>query len=70
MRYRCASRHVEDLSDGRTVAPGEAIELDAKEDHDRRLVEEGKLLPIEEAPKSRSKKRSGGGDDNNEGSGD
>lgn len=51
MKYKLISDHAEDLADGRVLGPGEEAELDeeAVEDpHNQRLIEEGKLIPVEE----------------------
>ena len=45
--YTVASRHPEDLASGRTVAPGEKVPanaVDPKDDHDKRLIDEGILV--------------------------
>jgi len=47
------------LADGRVVIPGEVIDLkpeDLKDEHNKRLVDEGQLL---EAPKASTKKEGG-----------
>jgi len=45
--------HVEDLEDGRPVAPGEEVDFTKKEleesDHNRRLVAEGRLIGASDA---------------------
>jgi acylphosphatase len=49
--YRCISGHVEDLADGRVVAPGEEVKLTAEQiddPHNARLIDENKLSPIED----------------------
>lgn len=44
---KCVSDHVEDLADGRQVAPGEIIEgVETKEAHNKRLFGEGRLLRL------------------------
>lgn len=44
---KCVSDHVEDLADGRQVAPGEIIEgVETKEPHNKRLLEEERLLRL------------------------
>lgn len=58
--YRNVSDHVEDLASGQTLGPGEAVDLDKdamKEDHNKRLIEEGSLIPT------------GNGEQNKEGGG-
>jgi hypothetical protein len=50
MEYRNVSDHVEDLATGQTLGPGEAADLarkDLDEDHNKRLVEEGLLIPTD-----------------------
>lgn len=50
-RFRSVSSHVEDLADGRTVPPGEFIELtddELQDPHNLRLLQEGVLMRIEE----------------------
>jgi hypothetical protein len=50
--YRAVGDHQFDLSSGRIVAPGDKVPrsaLDAESDHDKALVDEGRLLPIEPA---------------------
>lgn len=44
---KSVSDHVEDLADGRQVAPGEIIEgVETKEPHNQRLFGEGRLLRL------------------------
>lgn len=64
MKYTLISDHAEDLADGRVLGPGEEADLDEeaiKDPHNKRLIEEGKLISgddEESAPKtSRSSKR-------------
>lgn len=47
--YACVSRHAEDLTGGRTLLPGERAEVDADDPHNKRLIDEGKLVPVGEA---------------------
>jgi hypothetical protein len=49
--YKSASNHVEDLSDGRTLAPGEVVSLTKEElsdPHNKRLIDEGVLITAEQ----------------------
>lgn len=59
--YRLSSTHAEDLEDGRVVAPGQVVSgVDPEKPHNRRLIEEGKLVrptPIEK-PKASDAARS------------
>lgn len=51
MKYTVASRHGENLHDGRVVAPGAVvdIELDSdNHDHYQRMIDEGVLVPFVE----------------------
>jgi hypothetical protein len=44
-RYRVASRHPEDLASGASFAPGELAKgVNPKDPHDKRLIEEGRLV--------------------------
>lgn len=57
MTYVVNSDHAEVLASGRTVAPGETVPagaVDAKDDHDRRLLDEGVLTEIPAAKKEPS----------------
>lgn len=52
MKYRNVSEHVEDLADGSTAGPGEEVNLtkdETREDHNERLITEGKLIPLDKA---------------------
>lgn len=42
--YRVKSAHGQDLHDGAMVAPDELVEVDEKQEHNRRLIEEGVLV--------------------------
>ena len=45
--FRSVSSHVEDLASGRTLAPGEFVDLtkeEQKDPHNARLLEEGILI--------------------------
>lgn len=49
--------HVIDLADGRTAGPGEFVKLtaeDLKEPHNKALIDEGHLLKVEEAKKTKT----------------
>lgn len=47
----CTSAHAVDLSDGRTLAPGEsATEVDIDHDHQKALVLDGHLYVLDDAP--------------------
>lgn len=47
---KCVSDHVEDLADGLSVAPGEiAYEVDTTEPHNTRLLDEGRIIRVNEA---------------------
>jgi hypothetical protein len=50
--HRWVGTHVQDLADGRMLAIGEFVELDdedLKDPHNARLIEEGLLVPSEQA---------------------
>lgn len=54
--YKSVSTHVEDLSDGRSVAPGDSVTLTAeelKDPHNARLVDEGVFIVVEENDKAK-----------------
>ena len=58
--YRNTSTHVIDLEGGRTVGPGEAMELskeDLKSEHNQAMVDEGTLIVAtsEEKPQKEAK---------------
>lgn len=49
--YKLVGVHLEDLADGRVVAPGDTIVLDqhqADEPHNQRLLQEGQLIPVDD----------------------
>lgn len=53
-RYRLSSTHPEDLACGAVLAPGEITsKADAKDPHDKRLIEEGKLIEIPAKPRKK-----------------
>lgn len=55
-RFRVSSAHPEDLASGATFAPGEtAVGVNPKDPHDARLIEEGRLVPLDSKPASKSK---------------
>ncbi len=56
MRYRNVGKHSEDVADGRTVAPGEYIDLSGDHPHDKRKIDAGVLLAV---PPPKEKKKSG-----------
>lgn len=66
---KCVSRHVEDLADGRVIAPGETVfDVDANEGHNKSLVERGAIIVLD---KKQAKANQGAntepkGDENNE----
>lgn len=65
-RYKVTSRHPEDLADGRVVGPGEVVDgLKADDPHNKRLLDEGKLVKLETKSKSPAKETttSEGGND-------
>jgi hypothetical protein len=43
--FKFVGLHPEDLSDGRIVAAGDVVELDPNHPHNKRMVDEGLLLP-------------------------
>lgn len=48
-KYIVNSSHAEDLASGQTVAPGEKLTASAvneKDEHDKRLLKEGVILPL------------------------
>jgi hypothetical protein len=46
-KYRVSSTHAEDLADGRLLEPGEtAKDVDEKDPHNKRLINDGKLVKI------------------------
>lgn len=54
MRYRHVGDHIEDLDDGRSVTPGEYVDLDEdqlREPRAEELVAVGKFIPAEEEKK-------------------
>lgn len=55
--YLVSSTHPEDLASGRVVEPGEIVEVDVKDSHNRRLVDDGRLILI---PAKRKRKAQGG----------
>lgn len=64
MSYKLVSSHAEDLADGSVVAPGEVIpKLDEKDPHNKRLLDEGRLIKVSEAKKSPANNDKNGGDD-------
>ena len=49
--YRVTSAHAEDLASGQQAVPGEVVRLDdeaQKADHNKRLIDEGKLTELRE----------------------
>jgi pyruvate/2-oxoglutarate dehydrogenase complex dihydrolipoamide acyltransferase (E2) component len=51
MEYRNVGNHVEDLADGRMLAPGESVTWngdEAKEDRNADLIDRGVLLRVDE----------------------
>lgn len=55
---KCVSRHAEDLADGRVLAPGAtASGVDVSDEHNKRLVEEGRLI-VYERDNSKTKNKS------------
>lgn len=57
--YKSVSTHVEDLSDGRSVAPGDSITLTAeelKDPHNARLIDEGVFIVVEETKEDKTEK--------------
>lgn len=55
--------HPEDTAEGAVLGPGDSTEdlasFDPDHEHNKRLIEEGVLLPIEEATTKSSKKKEG-----------
>jgi hypothetical protein len=44
--FKFVGSHLDDLSDGRIVAPGDVVEIDdPNHPHNRRMIDEGLLLP-------------------------
>jgi hypothetical protein len=51
-RYRVDSTHPEDIACGQVVAPGEVTSNVQQQDpHDKRLIEEGRLVALPEKPR-------------------
>jgi hypothetical protein len=44
--YKCVSNHTEDLTGGRTLAPGDYAEVDEKDEHNAARIEAGALIPV------------------------
>lgn len=62
-RVICTSTHAVDLSDGRTLAPGEEAEgVDTDHEHQRALVLDGHILVLE-GMKPRVRQKASQGDD-------
>jgi plastocyanin len=56
LTFKSVSSHVEDLSDGRTVAPGDSVTLtteESKDPHNARLIDEGVFIAVEETSDSK-----------------
>jgi hypothetical protein len=56
--YRNSSDHAVTLASGRPLAPGDDGPADLKDPHDKRLIDDGVLVPVEPAepePKEQSK---------------
>jgi hypothetical protein len=45
---KCVSRHAEDLDDGRMIAPGEVADVDLNHPHNKRLLDEGAVVLLNE----------------------
>jgi hypothetical protein len=45
---KCVSRHAEDLDDGRMIAPGEVADVDLNHPHNKRLLDEGSVVLLDE----------------------
>lgn len=60
--YRVTSTHAENLADGRMVGPGEEVEVDARDPHNKQLIEDGKLTAVADETPKRSSSKKGGGD--------
>lgn len=57
-RYRASSAHPEDLACGQVVAPGEATSrVNEKDPHDKRLIDEGRLVPLPSKRQPRKSKK-------------
>lgn len=57
-RYRVDSTHPEDLACGQVVAPGETTSNVKQQDpHDKRLIEEGRLVALSEKRQPRKSKK-------------
>lgn len=57
-RYRVDSTHPEDIACGQVVAPGEVTSSVKQQDpHDRRLIEEGRLVALPENRQPRKTKK-------------
>lgn len=55
-KYRVSSTHPEDLADGRVLGAGEQItDLDASDPHNKRLIDDGRLVKIATAKKRSAK---------------
>jgi hypothetical protein len=51
-RYRVDSTHPEDIACGQVVAPGEVTSnVNAADEHDKRLIEEGRLVALPGKPR-------------------
>jgi hypothetical protein len=60
--FRLVGRHPESLASGVIVSPGEKVELktdEQKDEHNKRLIEDGVLRPIKKAKPAKTN----GGDD-------
>jgi hypothetical protein len=57
-RYRVDSTHPEDIVCGQVVAPGEVTPNVKQQDaHDKRLIEEGRLVALPEKPRQPRKSK-------------
>lgn len=55
-RFRVASSHAEDLASGATFEPGAVcVGVNEKDPHDKRLIEEGRLVLLGGEPAAKSK---------------
>jgi hypothetical protein len=61
--FRCIGEHAEDLTGGRLLAPGDFVLLDEEalaDEHNARLIYEGKLIPADDyEPESEVKRQLG-----------